>query len=183
MDILPFDCYYNICRFLDMNDILHLISTNKDFYDFYKKNREYIFADKLKEDYNYSADNAEALYKKFYKMEFNGKYIVDNKIYYGDVVVDQTYIADVKCKNNEIDAVGEFDNENISFEMKGKKNFWELEGDIIFCGDNDLLGKTMFTGKVNVEKYLRSGVIEINATYEYKDENMECFGNTKCSKI
>ena len=41
----------------------------------------------------------------------------------------------------------------------------------------------MFTGKVNVEKYLRSGVIEINATYEYKDENMECFGNTKCSKI
>lgn len=183
MDILPYDCYLNICRFLDIGSILRLISINKDFYNFYKKNRKYIYADKLKEDYNYLADNAEEIYKKFYKMDFNGKYVVDNKIYYGDMVVVQTYMADVRCKNNEIEAIGEFEEENISFEMMGRKSIWELEGNIIFNMDNNFLGKTKFVGKVNVEKYLRSGVIEINATYEYKDDNMECNGTTKCQRL
>ena len=35
--------------------------------------------------------------------------------------------------------------------------------------DGDKIGESEYEGRVNVEKYLRSGVIEVNSTFYYKN--------------
>jgi len=182
MDELPFDCLNIITDFLDISSILRLQQCNKNFHSFFQQNRKYIYECKLKEDFGIQNTTAEETYKKLYKIDFNGEYVIDNKlIFENGIQIDQTYIADVKCDNDKLTAFGKVD-EEMEFTMDGKRRVWDVKGKIYFTSDS-VNGETEFEGKVNVEKYLRSGVIEINATYKYTDNNSSCIGTTKCTKL
>lgn len=185
MNNLSNDCLENIIENLDIASINKMTNVSNYYRNFISSNEQYIYQKLMLRDFNMKTKNNKRDYKKLLDLDLNGTYVVDNNMVIDNEPVKQTYKVDIVCEKGSFKGKGDFYDkstieEEICFLIDGVLDKWGIRGKVVFVRRyGDKIGESEYEGRVNVEKYLRSGVIEVNSTFYYKNIK----GETKAQKL
>ena len=181
MDTIVDDCLEIIVKNMDYKTLINFQQTSAYYFEFIKKREEDIYRNLLEKDFGVNYKNSKKTYLQLKKIDLNGKWLVENWLYFENSTIKQNYTTIIRSNGKTFTAEGMMD-ENVEFKINGNIDGIKIGGDVEFFEETKPLGVSTFSGQINLEKYLRSTVLQIETTYKYEYDGICCNGKTIANK-
>ena len=181
MDTIVDDCLEMIIRNMDYKTLINFQQTSVYYFEFIKNREEEIYKNLLEKDFGVKYKNPKKTYLQLKKMDLNGEWLVDNWLYFENSTIKQNYTTIIRSDGKSFSADGMMD-DYVEFKINGNIDGIKISGDVEFFEDTKPLGVSTFSGQINLEKYLRSTVLQIETTYKYEYDVISCNGRTIANK-